>query len=205
MRINVLLLSLGVVLLSVSSAYAIPVSLVLTIDDPTHGRAVLSGSVEDTFKNFPAGPTNVDFSKKGTNWLVEATIFRVVFHPSTGDVYDYDLAVKGQHLIKLHTGEVAPGLYIGGGLEVYHSAMSGEGIPGLQDDVEKLIHPGSVDHYDTLSSHLDDLNGGQRGYLTRDLQIADRIDLNHTPEPASSALLGTGLLGLMGFRRKVKK
>ena len=208
MRQKILLLSFLMVLLRSSPAQAIPLSLALTIDDKTKGRAVLSGVVAESFAAFPPNtPETFDIPKTGTNWYVEATIFRYLFDNPRGKGIDYNVAVRARHITDPapHTGETSPGLFLGGGLEVHHGSVAGNfpfGDLGPQDRKHQLIHPGSVDHYDVLSSHLDDLNDDKRGFLTADGQISDRIDLAHTPEPLSAVLFGSGLLGLLGSRRK---
>lgn len=79
------------------------------------------------------------------------------------------------------------------------------GPVGLQDQFVQLIHPGSDNDYDVLKTHIDDLNGAAAGYLTADNQLSARIDLAHTPEPGTLLLFGSGIMGLVGFRRMKRK
>ena len=180
-------------------AQAVPLTLQLTIDELTQGRAVFSGNVEETF----ADPLTVlaGFNVKGANWAV-----RVELSPPTS----LSLKVQARHISDPapHPGEVTPGLLLGGGGEVFQDNLRGldptvYGASGPQDSSQRLIHPGSEDHFDILLSHLDDLNGDAAGFLTKDGQLSVRIDLSHTtvPELSSCWLLGLGLLGIASARR----
>ena len=201
LRIRCSIIVLLLLLLVPSSAYAVPISLQLTVDELTQGLAVLSGDIDDTFSE----PTllSVGLLTAGTNWEVRANISRNI-------LLEYDIQIQARHTSNPapHPGEATPGLLLGGGGEVKHFNIVGNNPlvapPGPQDASHQLIHPGSVDHYDVLKSHIDDLNGVAPGFLTADNQLSVRITLAHTPEPATLALFGAGLMGLGGFRKKKK-
>ena len=187
------------------AAHAVALSIQLTIDELEKGRAVLSGDLDDTVFDV-TGFARPEVT--GTHWFVRATMSQ---SPSQG-AFGYDLTTSARHISRPppHAGEASPGLLLGGFLDIFHGNLGGldpavhPGFtkPGPQDDSHKLIHPGSVDHFDFLSSHVDDLNGGVAGFLTADNQLSVRIDLTHTPEPSSVILLGSGLLGVAVRRRR---
>ena len=182
------------------------IDLTFTIDEPTHGRAVLSGNIDETFEHFKPA-TSVKFDSAGTWWRAIVTLsqFSGDFPPPTGRLTGYNLDVTGRHLKHPpgaeHNGEVDPGLLLGTGGKgsyVNVSGLSPYEQPGSQDRTDRLIHPGSIDHYDTMISHFDDLNGNAAGFLTADRQISVRIDFYHVvPEPSSLALFGMGLMAVM--------
>ena len=189
-------------------AHAVLVTLQLTIDELTKGRAVLSGDLDDTA--FALGPGFFEASPEvtGTNWFVKARLFK---DPTAQEgVFQYGLSVLARHISNPapHAGEATPGLLLGGPLKIFHHNLNGLSFPLTtldpepQDNSHTLIHPGAEDHFDVLASHVDDLNGATRGFLTADNQISARFDLAHTPEPSSFFLLGSGLLGLAGRRRR---
>ena len=193
-----------------TNAHAVAVTLQLTIDELEKGRAVLSGNLNDVAFGGPFG-NQADFFRLGTNWQVEAFLLRFTERLNIGTFTTYNVQVKAKHISNPapHQGEATPGLLLGGAAEVLQRNLGGV-VPnvfdaiGPQDVSHKLIHPGSEDHFDVLSSHVDDLNGDAAGFLTADNQISVRIDLAHTPEPSSLLLLSSGLLGLAGWRRRVR-
>ena len=197
-------------LLVVPSRVDAVMTLQLTIDELTQGRAVLSGNIGDVVFGGPFG-NQADFFQLGTNWKVEAFLLKFTQQLNTGTFTTYNVQVKAQHISNPapHPGEATPGLLLGGGTAVLQRNLAGVvpnvfGDPGPQDVSQTLIHPGSENHYDVLASHVDDLNGDAAGFLTDDNQLSVRIDLSHgpIPEPSSLFLFGSGLLGLVDWRRK---
>lgn len=190
-------------------ANAVVLDLELTQDEPTKGRAVLSGNIDAAFRFFgeePGPAPRLGFGRIGQFWSVNATITKFG-NPST-----FNLRVGGQHLKRPpgaeHDGEANQGLVLGDLLQV--NLKGGDfGAIGPQDAAAQLIHPGSKDHFDILSSHVDDLNGEARGFLTPNNQISVRIDFEHSkqpiPEPSSLILFGAGLLGLAGRPRRGRR
>ena len=209
-----LILSAGFIffLFAPVTAHAGPVMLQLTIDNLTKGRAVLSGDLDDT----PFGPLEIGssdeflqrvamFEVTGTHWYVKTRLTKLLHEK--GDLYN--LTAWAQHISNPapHEGEANPGLMLGGPANISHANIGGVmpllfGPAGPQNDSHGLLHPGSIDHPDSLRTHIDDLNGLNKGFLTPANQLSFRADLHHTPEPASVLLLSSGLLGLVGFRRK---
>ena len=184
-------------------ARAALITMDLTIDEPTRGRAVVSGDFDETF-----APTTIAVfpQKIGTHWKVATALSARKIGGKT--TYDFDV-FQVQHITKPapHTGETSPGLVLGGGRALSQTNLAGLdptvfGAVGPQDVSQRLIHPGAVDHFDVATSHIDDLNGNTAGFLTADNQLSIRIDLAHTPEPSSLFLLGSGLLWLAGAVRR---
>jgi hypothetical protein len=66
---------------------------------------------------------------------------------------------------------------------------------GPQDRVSQLIQPSSIDHFDVLMSHVDDLDPNHPRFTTADLQLSARFDTMHAevPEPSSFAFAAIGL------------
>jgi len=124
-------------------------------------------------------------------------------------MFGFSLFVKARHLVAAHTGESAPGLL----LSTTQTNLIGNnpftfGTIGPQNQTSQLIHPGAEDHYDTLLSHIDDLNGNNPGFITTPAgnQLSVRMDLSHAvPEPTTMLLFSTGILGLLGYKRFSKQ
>jgi len=89
-----------------SSVCAGPITLSLTIDEPTIGRAVLSGSLGET--KFDVLTFDHIQSVTGTNWFVET---RVLTSDEIG-FNGFSLFVKARHLHDPHSGEAAQGLLL---------------------------------------------------------------------------------------------
>jgi hypothetical protein len=194
---------------------AAPLSLQITIDELFRGRAVLSGNLletkftplfSDRFLTFEA---SVGTALNKNNWFFRVLVTKLIFDTRT--VFTLDSEAKHLTLPRgspagpnccLHEGEASPGLIIGefsGDIsrdQRDHDNITGSdptGSPGPAEKFDSLIHPGSIDHYDTLLSHLDDLNGTERGFATAGGQISARFDTAHVPEPGAAALLAGGL------------
>jgi len=184
-----------------SQAFAIPLSLDMTKDELTEGAFVYHGDIDDSFALLPAGSTRTGFEFIATHWRVVTTITKVTID-NLGPFYD--LKVEGRHTSKPppDPDEVSPGLL----LTTVQFNLGGvaNGLLALQDAGASLIHPGSKDHYDVMTTHVDDLNVGGPGFLTFDNQLSARINFVHTPEPASFLLFGAGLLGLTRLRKNIK-
>jgi len=184
-----------------TNAFAIPVTLQLTKDELSSGRAVLSGDVTDTYALLPPNTIFATFTEIGTHWHVTASILKIL-NPQIG--LFYKLQVDGRHISNPppHPGEATPGLL----LETEHFNLSGvpNGAVDPQDITDQLIHPGSESHYDAMTTHLDDLRPNHPSFLTLfNNQISARIDLVHTPEPATVVLLSAGFLGMAGLRKRL--
>lgn len=204
-------LGMAVLLLLPSRVYAIPLSLTVTIDELTRGRFVFSGNIDDSFT---PGINSRLYKTSGLNWSADLEINKDLLPKRIGEdvifVTDYDIIVKGRHDTRddppPHKGETKQGLLLGDNHEVIHLHILGSHAavfkPGPQDQSTSLIHPGSIDHFDKLSSHMDDLNGASPGFATAGHQISERIDLAHTPEPITFWLIGGGLVSLAALKRK---
>ncbi len=197
--INLLLSLFFSMIGSVSIVAANPISLSLTIDEEFAGRAVLSGNIFDTVGLSPSGSGVSGWVAEvtGNNWW-----FKLTVRPSSGaagygsaHVTSYSLLSEAIHITNqtgLHYGEASPGLLIG---ENDSNEISTSVTPtwsdafDKQDDMDFIFHPGSINHYDYLYSHLDDLNGSATGYLTTGGQISARFDLQHTAVPEPSTYL----------------
>ena len=213
--LGIALLCGGLLCVAPASSEAVAIDLLFTIDEPTHGRAVLSGSIDDTFEHFKPA-TAVKFDSAGIWWqaIVELSQFSGDFPPPTGRLTGYNLNVTGRHLKRPagaeHKGEVDRGLLLGGGGKGFYTNISGLDPyeqPGSPDRADWLIHPGSTNHYDFMFSHFDDLNGNAAGFLTADRQLSVRIDFFHAvvPEPSTIVLIGLGLIAAAGWAWKRRR
>jgi len=196
-------LTLAVFFFACSTSQASPLTLELTIDRLTEGRAVLSGDLDEI--DFPR-----DLWAKeviGAHWRVSASLVR--FSAGAGAGFYYQLHVEGQHIKEPpHEGEAKDGLTLCefcildniGGLD---PKVWGEVGPQVVRDA--LTHPGSIHKdKDTLIATIEDLNGEVAGFLTAGRQMSATIELEHTaaPEPATLFLFGSGLAGVAAFRKR---
>lgn len=184
-----------ILLFTIKLSYAIPINLQLTIDEPTRGLAVLSGVMDQNL--FPR-ENNAwkwqNFEVTGEYWWVNFAMFWDKEHE-----YYFVESILAQHLDAPHPGEVDPGLIwqlTGAGSHFNDGDAWFNSIPAAQ------IHPGSMDHYDLLSFHVDDLNGSGSGFMDSFNQFSATITLTHrVPEPPVLLLLLPGLLILV-LRKK---
>jgi hypothetical protein len=170
-------------LVPASLVRAEPISLQLTIDQLTQGRAVLSGSLDDT-----PGGTFIG-SVVGTHWRL-TTLFGT-----------FGLFSIAQHISSPapHPGETTPGAL----LSLFQTNLSGAlpGPVGPQSATFSFLHPGSS-HFDVLTSRIADLNGAARGYLGAGNRISSGFEMVHTPEPATLLLLSSGMFLVARMARK---
>jgi hypothetical protein len=188
---RLLLSTILALLLPASLVRAEPISLQLTIDELLRGRAVLSGSLDDT-----PGGTFVG-TAVGTHWQLLSVNFGVENFVSFG------LISVAQHLSAPHPGEMIPGAL----LNVFQTNLSGagEGPVGPQTASVSVLHPGSTSDFDVLTSSIEDLNGGAPGFLGAGNRISATFDMVHTPEPATLLLLGSGMVVAARMARKRRK
>ena len=175
-------------LLPVSLVRAEPISLELTIDELTRGRAVLSGSLDDT-----PGPI-FSGTVVGSHWQLLA-----VFS-------NFGLISVAQHISDPapHPGEATPGAM----LPVFQTNLDGTGngpMVGPQTASFSILHPGSTSDFDVLTSSIEDLNGGAPGFLGAGNRISATFDMVHTPEPATLLLLGSGMVVAARMARKRRR
>lgn len=176
---------------------ATPVSLQLTIDESTVGRAVFSGTLDHTtFSHSNLFWEWENYSVTGTNWTVYFALFWDIRDPH----YFFD-SVLAQHLTAPHVGEAAPGLLLSDPIGYDISRSTGT----VPEWTVSLIHPGSIRDYDAVTFHIDDLNGSLPGVLVGN-QISARAELRHfVPEPATQALVGLGLASFFAVARGRKR
>lgn len=174
-------------LLPVSLARAEPISLQLTMDQLARGRAVLSGSLDDTPGGAFVGTV------VGSHWRLTALFG------------SFGLFSIAQHISSppLHNGETTPGAL----LSVFQTNLmgTGPGPVGPQVASFSFLHPGSRSHFDMLTSSIEDLNGGAAGYLGAANRISSSFDMVHTPEPATLLLLGSGMVVVARMARKRRR
>jgi len=186
-RYNLSKLVFGLSLLLTSSlATATPVSLQLTQDTPLNGIAVFSGVLDKDL--FPKENLIVKWQTYeviGNYW----SVLFAIFWDKNNEVYTMGNIIA-QHLVGPHAGEASPGLkweLVGaGGLFNTTGAY-------FNSRAASQIHPGSSNHRDLLSLHVDDLNGNAPGFMDSFNQFSATIRLNHVPEPSVLWLLLTGL------------
>lgn len=204
------ILAVGLLVAVPTQTHAAAVILQLTIDKLTKGRAVLSGDLDDTAFAFPFPASDTAKATNevtGTHWRVRTTLFRT----TRRTFFEYGLAVDATHKSNPpphpEKGEGVSNLVIGDFPAIFHfnlgalSTTLGADDPGPKTDSDDKIHVGAGDR-DVLTSTVEDLNGAAPGFLDGLDQVAARFDMVHTPEPASLLLLGAGLLGLAGTRRR---
>jgi hypothetical protein len=194
-------------------AEAAAVIMDLTVDLITRGRAVLQGDLDDTAfaLPFPAATfEKANVEKVGKHWRVKASLTKRQIRPN---VFQYDLTVEANHKSDppphQADGEAVSVLVIGGPAPegIFHFNLTGVGVPeaddpGPPEDSDDVIHPGSDGHRDVLETRVDDLNGATPGFADHNNQISAVFKLTHTPEAATVVLVGSGLLGLAGLRRR---
>jgi len=174
-------------LLPVSLARAEPISLQLTIDQLTRGRAVLSGSLDDTPGGFFFGEV------VGSHWRLQ-TLVGV-----------FGLFSVAQHISSPapHPGETTPGAPLV--TQQFNIAGLFPGSVGPQTASFAFLHPGSRSHFDMLTSSIADLNGAAAGFLGAGNSISSSFDMVHTPEPATLLLLGSGMVVVARMARKRRR
>ena len=211
---RVLLAALAL-LAAAGTVRADPLTLTMVIDELTHGRAVLQGDLLGAFVGIPEPPDpRIPISRTlnavrpdgspPVHWTVSLVLQRQI-SGNLALIYSID-DVVGRHISDPppHEGEASPGPRLRIGVYFDLDAVTSIGPPAPLVRSISLEHDNPT-HYDVMTTTLFDLNPNARTVLGVNEEVRMRVDLEHTPEPATLLLLGTGLAGVAAMVRRRRK